>query len=64
MPSDRRCGTCRWWDERKELGRQLKWGDCNWPRPFWIVPKSDRDVLWEENGTTCPTWEARDADAE
>ena len=62
MPSDRRCGTCRWW---KHMTNSI--GICQWMprvRPEWF---SGPPVVWisdNEDGTGCPTWEARDADAE
>ena len=54
MPRDRRCGTCRHYDE----------GFCIWfgEVPFWQMKLVA--VVIPVDGVNCPTWEARDADAE
>ena len=59
MPSDRRCGTCRWWSACNTF--------CTWaplgPLPDWwsclTYPHMEMN-----DGVDCSAWEAHDADAE
>ena len=68
MLDDRRCGTCRWW-RAMNLDGARRWrramgldGACDWngPAPFWL----SHDYTRATDGTTCPTWEAADVNAE
>jgi len=62
MPSDRRCGTCRYRDAlvwKNMRGEEM--ARCNYPVPIWL---SAGWTAPPNAGDDCQTWEARDADAE
>lgn len=53
---DRRCGTCRWWGAPDPSDEDRL---CEWSRvhlPFWLATR-----YWTrtDEGTDCPTWEAK-----
>lgn len=58
--SDKRCGTCRWWDP---LPKASEWhetapGDCGWTRAN--LPEPLYRVTEEDDGTDCAKWEKPD----
>lgn len=54
MSEERRCGTCRHWDERRFAFKDT--GYCEAP-----IPDAARKVrtMHENGGDTCPTWEKK-----
>lgn len=65
----RRCGTCRWYEPKGPLRGGYIY-PCAWPAPATELPDSitthhaypggiDRRWMQHNEGTTCPTWEAK-----
>lgn len=55
MSDDKRCGTCKWFD-RSLVFRDR--GECDAPIPD-SVDNQASSVMSEDEGTTCPCWEAK-----
>ena len=56
--SDKRCGTCRWFEWRvKEKG--IGW--CNHPIPDCVEEETET-CMYSHNGTNCPCHERRERD--
>ena len=57
MDSERRCGTCRWWRQKRQTrGR----GTCVWcpeDAPEWV--EYTYPDLGEGDGANCDAWEAK-----
>lgn len=62
MPDSPRCGTCRY--HHMPRWEDAKYGECLWPRRN--LPASLRYMvrlsgMAPDEGTACPTWQARPA---
>lgn len=65
--SERRCGTCRWWDMNDAPADRPDWPRlCKAPLPhcFYADDGGDvvRDRMLPHEGTTCPAWQERGAE--
>lgn len=55
MLTDKRCGTCEWWEEVGDDGLAVNPdGRCTCPVPAWEVPPADFPVMYSSEGTDCP----------
>lgn len=52
---DKRCGTCKLWAPDGDEG--LGW--CGFPKDK-LPESADVSFTFEEDGTTCPCWEAKE----
>lgn len=62
VETDRRCGTCRWWGERRHLVEEYYGdppGDCEWIRSKLPKPLHVHAVTFRQEQTDCSTWEAK-----
>ena len=56
-----RCGTCRWW--RRAVATRTELAPCDVPIPSSIAG-ADTDLMYSDDGTTCPTWALRTTNKE
>lgn len=64
---DRCCGTCRYWAEERidPVFKESIFRECTWPPQHlpYAMFRSLPSLSRPQDGTTCPTWEARDANS-
>jgi len=69
MMTERRCGTCRWWDEQKREAAPLAGGkhwaapcDASLPDAYAEHKHRGRPLMFYFLGAHCPTWQPADVE--